>query len=181
MTDKEARERAASLEPRKVAEIPEDLDLATLEDFDDLEEGFTIVPLEGKSGKIHNWVTRSLTAGERAMASRSMFPKTAIQQAMKDAGNKKKVDLNVSDMDPEQLLSGMYQKDCLTIKTGVVYPKGVTLDYVKKLPVDHFDALLRAIDKEVEADDVVSRFPDGDDRPDNGEEPTLKNPGSRSV
>ena len=166
LTDEEwLEQKLAELEPRQVDEIPDDIEFASLEDLDDLEEGFTIVPLLGKSGKIQNWVVRSLTAGERSMIGSTMFPKTALQQISnpqpKKGFRQKKQgasQVKLSETDTEKMMDGMHERNCLAIKTGTVFPEKITIDRIKKLTAHHFDKLLNAIDKDVDDADVVARF-----------------------
>ena len=158
MTDKEAREAASSKLSRRAYNIPEDIEFATLEDIDDLEEELVVVPLKKKDGSVSNWLLRKLTAGEKAVISRTMFSKTAIQAIVAGA-----------DIDTDKTLSldpdNGYISDVLTIKQAAVYPEDLTLQDITRLSAEHVDALLEALEEDTDAADAVSSLLEDDSQP----------------
>ena len=160
MTDKEAREAASSVVSRRAHKIPEDVEFATKEDIDGLQEELEVVPLKMNDGTISNWLVRQLTSGEKAVISRTMFSKSAVQAIV--MGNQ---------IDPEQTLSldpdNGYISDLLTIKQGTVFPENLTIDDVARLSAEHIDKLLDKINKSEETDaaDAVSSLPEDDSAP----------------
>lgn len=161
MEEKEIQEAVDKLAARRVKEIPEDIEVATLEDFDDITEGaYTIVPIVGKSGKIHNWVTRSITAGERRLINKTAFPKSVKNTSGEPRRRgKRRRQVEFSDDDMVKFMEASYEQDCLTVKTGTVFPEELTLEHVRKLPAEDFDRLLDSINKEDDLD-AVDEFPE---------------------
>ena len=159
MTDQEAREAASSKIGRRAYNIPEDMEFATLEDIDGLEEELIVVPLNKKDGSVSNWLLRKLTAGEKAVISRTMFSKTAVQAIV--AGAEIDAEKTLS-LDPD---SG-YISDVLTIKQATVFPEDLQLEDITRLSAEHVDALLDALDEEdTDAADAVSSLPEEDGAP----------------
>lgn len=157
MTDKEAREAASSVLSRRAHKIPEGIEFATIDDVDELEGELKVVVLKKKNGGDSNWLVRKLTAGEKAVISRTMFSKTAIQAIVAGA----EVDAETTlDINPDK----GYLSDLLTIKQGTVYPEDVTLDIISRLSADNIDKLLDAINEteDIDAADAVSSLPEED-------------------
>ena len=155
MKEEEIQEAVDKLASRRVKEIPDDVEFATIEDFDDIDSGYTIVPIIGKSGKIQNWLTRSITAGERRIINKTAFPKSIKNtsgQGRKRGKGRRQVEF--SDDDMLKFMETSHEQDCLTIKTGTVFPENLTLDHVRKLPAEAFDRLLDSINKEDDLDAV---------------------------
>lgn len=181
MTDAEARDKAKitqekrnELEVRKVDSIPEDIEFATLDDVDDLEPQFSVVPLKGKSGKIQNWLVRSLTAGERALADKSMFPKTVVKEAVVNAGKGKKSarDTLLDGIGEDDMVSRNYERNCAAIQIGTVFPENITIERIKRLPAEDFDKLINAVEELVNMEGRAARFhtdePESDQEISNG-------------
>lgn len=158
MTDKEAREIASSRIKRDAYNIPEDIEFATLDDIDGLEEQLEVVPLEMKDGSISNWLVRKLTSGEKAVISRTMFSKTAVQAII--AGEKIDAEKTLS-LDPDN----GYVSDVLTIKQATVFPENITLQDITRLSAEHIDKLLDKIEGETDTADAVSSLPENDSAP----------------
>ena len=160
-----SEKRAENLELTHYSSIPKDIEFATLDDLDDInpEENFTVVPIEGKSGKFHNWLIRRLKAGERSALNQSMFPKSVLQKMknMKAQSPKKDITMKDIDMSVEEMTNAMFRRDCLTIKKATVFPKGVTTEHIENLATDDFDRLLEAVNIDVNADDNIARFHQG--------------------
>ena len=157
MEEKEIQEAVDKLASRRVKEIPDDVEFATIEDFDDIDSGYTIVPIIGKSGKIQNWLTRSITAGERRIINKTAFPKS-----IKNTSGKGRRQIEFNDEDMLKFMETSHEQDCLTIKTGTVFPENLTLDHVRKLPAEDFDRLLDSINKEDDLD-AVDMFSEQDE------------------
>ena len=163
------RDLASKLATRRVREIPQDLEVATLEDFDDLESDYTIVPILGRT-KIQNWVTRGLTAGERRIIEKTAFPKASENMtSIAEKGKKRRRgEVDLTDEDMVRFMEMAHEQACLTIKTCTVYPENVTLEHIRKLPAADFDRLLESIESDDEQD-KVSRFLEQTGQSTNGE------------
>ena len=163
MEEKEIQEAVDKMATRRVKEVPEDVEFATLEDFDEIDSGYTIVPIRGKGGKILNCLTRSITAGERRIISKTAFPKSVKNtQGNPRRRGKRNRQVEFSDDDMVKFMEASYQQDCLTIKTGTVFPEELTLERIRKLPAEDFDRLLDSINKEDDLD-AVDEFPEEDE------------------
>ena len=158
----ERREENKEMEMTHHADIPKDIEFATLDDLDDIKaDNFTVVPIRGKSGKIYNWLVRRLKAGERSSLNQSMFPKSVLAKIQnQQLGGKKGKPMTVADtgMSIEEVNEAMFNRDCLTIKKATVFPKGITTEHIRDLETSDFDRLLEAANIDVNANDDAARF-----------------------
>ena len=163
-------------EVKRLKELPQDEDFATLDDLEDILEPVLLeVPIISNSGKEYKWVLRSLTAGEKSAVNRTMFPKSALNSVAQKAVDGKVVAGDIiSQLDSEDMLDNRFKAQCLAIQKATVRPEGVTLEQIEKLNTENFDALSDAVDSFDEANDEVSRFPETDAGSENGEEPEIQ-------
>lgn len=172
MREKASKAASERRETKTYTEIPQDIDFATLEDLEDISgDKFTVVPVQGVSGKWHNWLIRQLTAAERSSLDRTMFPKTVLNKAKNIAAqggkknNEKVKEAIINSVDADQMEVIGFRRDCLTIKKATVFPKKITTEHIEKLSASDFDRLLEAANRDINSDDDVARFSTDNGRP----------------
>ena len=160
MTDKEAR-NAKKLKT-SYKQIPTDIEFATLDDVEDMQDEYELVPLMGNSGKARNHLVRHLNAQECMLAFQTFFPKIAkSMQSHAQTLDISEGDGNLPDEAlPEEYIEGMHKKDICTAHRGIVLPEGLTIANVSGYSSQNIRKLCDAIERDITANDAVAEFPD---------------------
>ena len=159
MTDKEAQESTKLKTSYK--EIPTDIEFATLDDVEDMQDEYELVALFGKSGKARNHLVRHLNSQECMLTFQTFFPKLARNMQV----HAQNLDLTEGgnlpdDALPEEYIDGMHKKDICTVKRGLVVPEGMTMEMLSGYSSQNIRKLCDAIERDITANDAVAEFPE---------------------
>ncbi len=159
MTDTEAR-HAAKLKT-SYKEIPTDVEFATLDDVEDMQDEYELVPLMGNSGKVRNHLVRHLNGQECMLSFQTFFPKLARNMQVHAQAFDSEADGQLPDEAlPEEYIEGMHKKDISTAHTGIVLPEGLTIEILSTYSSQNIRKLCDAIERDITADDAVAQFPE---------------------
>ena len=160
MTDKEAQNSAKKIKA-SYKEIPTDIEFATPDDVEDMQDEYELVPLIGKSGNVRNHLVRHLSAQESMLVFQTFFPKMARNMQSQVQGLKVGEDGKLPEESlSEEYTDGMHKKDICTVKKGLVLPEGLTIEQITQYSSQNIRKLCDAIERDITANDAVAEFPE---------------------